>query len=277
MKQLNVKLISILLAIIFLIISCSSIFNIYTNSNQVNRYSAYADSIALTSTDKIETIAYSTKETSTMETVNGVPSYRQISGLSNACGATSGAIVVGFYDKYYEDLIPGFKTYLSSGKYRGNDKTYIPKLINQLYTLMRTNIDDVGVSKDDCLNGLNSYVQDKKHKISFSSLSSTGKLNTTLYIKEIKNNHPVILFCRKINVIKITNGDKSDKYQVYSINNGHIAVAYGIYTVKYYKNNTAFRTDRFLMVALGLSSYPTGYINLNDPNWLNYAYSVNIS
>lgn len=106
MKQLNVKLISILLAIIFLIISCSSIFNIYTNSNQVNRYSAYADSIALTSTDKIETISYSTKETSTMETVNGVPSYRQISGLSNACGATSGAIVVGFYDKYYEDLIP---------------------------------------------------------------------------------------------------------------------------------------------------------------------------
>ena len=187
MKQLNVKLISILLAIIFLIISCSSIFNIYTNSNQVNRYSAYADSIALTSTDKIETISYSTKETSTVETVNGVPSYRQISGLSNACGATSGAIVVGFYDKYYEDLIPGFKTYLSSGKYRGNDKTYIPKLINQLYTLMRTNIDDVGVSKDDCLNGLNSYVQDKKHKISFSSLSSTGKLNTTLYIKEIKN------------------------------------------------------------------------------------------
>ena len=108
MKQLNVKLISILLAIIFLIISCSSIFNIYTNSNQVSRYSAYADSIALTSTDKIETISYSTKETSTMETVNGVPSYRQISGLSNACGATSGAIVVGFYDKYYEDLIPGF-------------------------------------------------------------------------------------------------------------------------------------------------------------------------
>ncbi|MDE6075060.1 MAG: hypothetical protein K2G26_01340, partial [Clostridia bacterium] len=82
-----------------------------------------------------ETIEYGSRADDLYETINGVPQYT--AQLSNSCGATAGATIVGFYDKYYEDLIPDYTSYYSAtGKYRSPDKVYIPALMDELYTLM---------------------------------------------------------------------------------------------------------------------------------------------
>ena len=231
-----------------------------------------------------ETIYYTHREEQYIETVNGVPLYIQLSNLENSCGATAGSIIVGFYDKYYEDLIPNYTSYFpATGKYRANDKVYVPALMEEFYSLMRTNVDDVGVAESDCLNGMRKYVQNKNHSFSYTSLKSSSKLNETAYVNSINSNKPVLLFNGRTELITdILTYSDHDSLPLATIAGNHIYVGYGYYIVKYYNGNNNFRTDTYLRVACGLS-YTNAFIRIASnvssisSEWFINAYSIAIS
>lgn len=228
-----------------------------------------------------ETITYTSKEDTYQETTNGAPFYQSPSSLTNNCGSVAGATVVGFYDKYYEDLIPNYVSYYpATGIYKRSDSTYVPALISELYTLMRTNEDDVGVSESDCLDGLETYVEGKGRSISYSSLKSWGTFNRSAYTTALANNKPALLFCNtnvKLTKIVPNANGTSDIIVVETLPSNHIVVAYGLMTIKYYNGSNNFRTDYYVRVATGLSSMSVYHINIGSINWLNSAYTVNIS
>ena len=279
MKQKLQTILSIttLVAVVLCCIFCFNFNTIAQAATGETRYTGYASTVPYDLTTTTETVTFTRREESYVETYKGVPRYREISGVSNACGPIAGAMIVGFYDRYYEDLIPEYTTYVSSGTYKGNDTVYIPQLIRELYSLMRTNVDDVGVNETDCLNGLKLYVEGKGRSISYSNIKSINKVNETSLIKSINNNVPVLLFCSKSDMYAISSGTNDDLIVKSSMAGAHIVVGYGLYTINYYNGNTLFRTDKYIRVATGLSSTSSTYFKLSATDWCNSAYSVEIS
>ena len=164
-KKISIKLFIAVLLLASLSLSICFSFAAMAETDEEVRYADLA--VTYGAVNSSENVPFTKRETEYKEIKNAIPRYNQLSALPNSCGATAGAIVVGFYDKYYENLIPNYTSYVSSGTYKGNDSTYIPQLMRELYTLMRTNIDDVGVSEQDCLNGLKAYVNAKSLNLKF--------------------------------------------------------------------------------------------------------------
>ncbi len=225
-----------------------------------------------------ETVNYTRREVVTVNLVNNAPLYTPISGLDNGCGSVAGAIVIGFYDKYYEDLIPNYTTYLPfNGKYKGNDATYIPKLMRELYTLMRTNVDDVGVSRDDCLNGLKAYVQGKNRSLEYEDIKNSNKVDYNSFKRAMNENKPVLLFCDKTVSYSVVSSSNSDRIVGAVITStAHIVVGYEYYEVNYYNGNNLFRTDRYIRIATGLSTVNVHWLKIDATDWCDGAYAVNV-
>lgn len=231
-----------------------------------------------------EKITFTNRETEYTETKNGVPLYYLSGDLPNGCGAAAGAIVLGFHDKYHEDLIPNFTSYFpATGKYKINDKTYIPALMRELFTLMRTNVDDVGVSEEDCLDGLSSYIHGKNHSVAYNTIASSSKFSASRYLSEINANRPVLLFSKNVNVCLLTHTDTSEVIAKTYISTNHVYTGFGYYTIRYYNGNSNFRTDTYLRVATGWDAMREGFILVSSTasnvtsSWFENGYGVSIT
>ncbi len=217
-------------------------------------------------------------ETETV-TAYRMPLYDGTDELTNACGAVAGAIVVGYYDRYYENLIPDWTAYSTvTGMYKfATSKVFA--VMEELYTLMRTNVDDVGVSQADCKSGLQTYFANKNLSLSYSSIESNSTFNYALYQQAINANKPVLLFCNNVTISFVDFAESQQKGYIthQSISGGHIVVGYGYSTVNYYSGNTIIRTDHYLLVASGRASIPDAYINIGSTSWLVDGYAVTVS
>lgn len=244
------------------------------DSNSETRY--YDAPSVMYASEADETITFSRKEEELVELPYDVPVYFS-NTLSNACGPIAGAMVVGFYDKYYENLIPNYVTYYTAnGRYRRPDSTYIPALMQNLYTLMQTNVVDVGVSVSECLSGLQQYVVSKGRNITYTDIKSTT-FNETAYKNGLSNLKPSLLFYSGANLYQLRTGDTQDEVLYVLTSNSHIVVGTGYCKIRYYdSNNTNFRTDTYLIVSTGWQVNSTAYIKANDTSWLDDGYVVNI-
>lgn len=253
-----------------------SLRNAKAEADEAPRYYD-APGIALASgTDEI--ITFASKEEERIEFPYAVPTY-YTSTLSNACGPVAGAIVVGYYDKYYEDLIPNYTAYYAAnGRYRRPDSTYVPALIQELYTLMQTNVVDVGVSVSECKAGLQDYVSARSLALTYTTVkSNSSAFNETACKNAISNQKPVLLFCNSITTYLYAGGETEDELIYVKTSSSHIVVCYGYYKVKYYnESNVNFRTDTYLEVSTGWQINSTGYVKANDMSWVDEAYAVEI-
>jgi len=239
----------------------------------------YYDETAVAPRGIIENIYYARKEQTYTLFENLVPYYSNAyTSLTNTCGPVAGAIVVGYYDKFFEELIPNYVAYYASGRYKTNDSTHVPALIQDLYTRMRTNVDDVGVSESDCINGLTSYVQSTGRTISYTNIGHGNSLNHTLCNGAIAQGRPILLFCDNFSLYAFGQNDGYDDWTQLQTTGAHIGVAFGYITVNYYdENDVLFRTDHHIEVATGWTSNRFGYLNANDGSWLNNGYIVDIT
>lgn len=241
------------------------------------RFCGYGEQAIFTAAGN-EVINYTRKEEKYTETSAGAPLYYQLTDYPNSCGAVGGAIIVGFYDRYYTDLIPNFDPMTPKGTYKRNDRVYVPQLMGELYALMRTNVDDVGVSQTDCLNGLKTYMQNHGRSISYSNVLTSNRIDELAYTNALNSNKLSLLFCKKLDINYINDSVSNvDEIGVWTLNGAHVAVAYGLLEIKYFYQNGLFRTDKYLNVAIGLSEEISGYIKLNANDWLNAAYIVTVT
>lgn len=259
--------------IIAMLLVFVSVFGAWTGSSVETRY---ADAMLL-STYANETIYYTSQDVIGPVTTPGkCPFYEGISGLTNACGAIAGAEIVAYYDKYFPDLIPDWVShYSSSPKYRQQDSTYVPALMRDLYTRMRTNVDDVGVSRTDFLDGLQSYINSKGHTVSYQSIMSGSTLNYEQCKNAVNNNKVIALFVAPTDVYTVANGSNYDNVISINIASAHIMVIFGYYELSYYNNSGLFRTDKYLCVAMGKTGY-TYMLYKADCTATQAAYIVNV-
>ena len=207
------------------------------------------------------------------------------SEIHDACAPLAGTNVVGFYDRWCENLIPDYTPgQISASKYIYYPDMSRPQTIqafNDMYEAMGTNKEQVGTTGTNFKNGLNSYVRSAGYDISWSSMyESSTSVNLNTLTDAIDNNKVGVVMCSKYNFCYGVLNSTSDKtVRVNKITSvaGHIMMVYGYRIIEYYDAGNLFRKDIFLNVS---SSYPTserGYMQLNDYSVIEEAYIVDIN
>lgn len=205
------------------------------------------------------------------------PTYIATGEYTNACGAIAGANTIGFFDKYVEDLIPGWQSYFpANGRYKPDDKVYIPAVIAELYTLMRTNVDDVGVSETDFLNGLQEFVELRDKNITYTSLYSNGTVNYAGCKASIDEGKPILVFMDPTDMVNISQRDGNDYITRLPLASAHIALIYGYERIQYVLTDNTVRTDTYLIMSTGQISPRVSYLDITTSVDINDAKGVNI-
>ena len=228
-----------------------------------------------TSTNVTEEIAYAKRNNTSYDFPNGLPSYG--SNKTNSCGPSSGAVVVGYYDYFFPNLVPDYSTtYILNNRVRYyQQSTEINTLIEStLYSDMSAS---GGVTFSSYKAGLEKYVRRNGYSVSYTSVMSGSNLDYSAFKNKIEEAQPVVFF---LNTFNLTTGPVSfgeyDKMAIQYYNGTHVMTGYGYRQIEYYNsNNVIFRIDNYVAVSSGL--FPQiGYIRLNDNMKIDNAIAVDI-
>lgn len=235
----------------------------YVDAQLISAYAVNSETIEYVSKTVIENI----------ETDKGAPGYFAVDELQNACGAVAGTVAVGFYDKYYSNMIPDWNSYYSNGNYRLQDGTYVPKTMRDLYNRMETNVVAPGVSEAEFKTGLTSYINGVGYDISYNSVWN-GTFNYTAYKNAVNNNRVTVLFVKPSDIYVLGHGDTTDVVSSMNITGNHVMIAYGYYEIRYTLINGT-RTDVYLKVITGFSGTKTAYYKVGS--YIDSAYILEIN
>lgn len=282
------KKINVIIMVLIIVVSsfCITTFSV-NNKCEVATVISYSDDILYseiaTQSIETETINYSWKDTTTYLINSSFPDYYNTNiSLKNACANVAGANIIGFYDRYYDNLIPDYTT----GIQRANGYTYYPMILNKdkkqalidlFYISMKTNTKNDGTSKDDCLNGLKSYIQSKGKETTYTSVIINGVFSLDKFDAKLREGNPVLLFLSGYNIVSLSNSGSEEilTKNVYAGN--HIVVAYGYQKVDYYNsNNKLIKSNTYLYIATGIESV-RGYYLINNGGNMDAAEAVAIN
>lgn len=202
---------------------------------------------------------------------------------TNFCAATAGTNIVGYYDRFYTNLMPNFEP----GMINGGIYCYFPDVgfsavttvFNTLYDMMDINVGGIGTTGTGFKNGLQSYVQGQGYSLSYTSFYANSKnVNLTAFGNAINAGKVGVLLCTSYNfVYAIVHSDGQTFVSKANSTNAHIMMVYGYITINYYNNGSLFRTDTYLQASSGFGSGEQGYIKMDDDLDIEEALIVNIS
>lgn len=228
-----------------------------------------------TPTDVNEEIAYAKRNNTSYDFPNGLPSYG--SNKLNSCGPSSGAIVVGYYDYFYPNLVPNYSTtYVLNNRVRYyQQSTEINTLIEStLYSDMSAS---GGVTFSSYKAGLEKYVKRNGYSVSYTSVMSGSNLDYSAFKNKIAEAQPVVFF---LNTYNLTSGplgsNNTDKILMHYYKSTHVMTGYGYRQIEYYNSsNVIFRIDNYVSVSSALSP-KIGYMRLDDNMKIDNAIAVDI-
>ncbi|MBQ8429528.1 MAG: hypothetical protein IJX30_05490 [Clostridia bacterium] len=221
------------------------------------------------------TVTYDHKTITESGIQYGLPNYSPATDTS--CANAAGAILVGYYDRFYPEMIPDFQSYLVIGTniaYRaGSSQT--EELMRTLKTLMGT--DDTGTTYTGFNTGMNSYVQSRGRTYTTTSLFTNNAFDFNRYKTTVDGGTPVAFFLNGYALGALVQGDGVDTFNSSVSVNTHVAIGYGYRECVYYDaNNNVISTQRFLMVSSGLAIYGLCYFNIHYGT-INKAVAVTIA
>lgn len=231
--------------------------------------------------EQMQTVSYSTKSTESYTIPYDLPNYFGVVNEETGCANNAGACIIGYYDRFYENLIPNYKSYVKIGnviRYR-TGTTEVIDLVEELYVLMGTDVNHLGTTFSEFQAGMLQYVANKGYTYSTTNLFVNGSFNIQNYKSAVQNGKPVALFMTGFalvnEIIETTNMDTV--LSGYSMA-PHVMVGCGYKIDKYYNSNGAIQDTRtYLKVASGSNIYGIGYLNINGLGQMDRAISVTIS
>lgn len=232
---------------------------------------SYIDTGTSSGTMESMTINYSTRTVQTHTLALRFPEY-SYSPASGSCAAIAGGNLIGFFDRYDENLIPNH----SSGKTFGNTYLYslqdsaVQTVIYELYDYMGTTTS--GTTEQQFKNGLTNFCKDKGHSITFSSCMQGSSFSYSKAQSYLDANQPVALFLSGYNVIDLEEYENKDIFSTYVSEAPHIMIAFG-YKVYVYDGITY----SYFSVASGNVGHSSGLYNIDYKTKINNALAVNIS
>ena len=233
-------------------------------------------------TTEYEYINYSHKSSYTVRVNMYFPAYYNTnSAITNGCANVAGANIIGFYDRYYENLVPncvtgymGLRHYAYYGMSIVGD--YIQDVIDSLYISMSTNNPNPGTTQTQFKTGLTSYVNSKSLSTTYTTIMTSGSFDETKALAAINAGNPIILYMSGFNIS--TMGDSGSTVtlvkNIYTAN--HIFIAYGYRKIDFYDSNDDLITSKiFMYVSTGIAD--EGIYIVNNNGTLNDAEGIDIS
>lgn len=257
--------------------SCSAVTYAYSDEAQEIYYCGGTDYTVAT-----ESFSYTTKEVEEYSINGSFPNYYSLNGeLQNSCANAAGATIVGYFDRYYPDLIPDYTPgRIRSSKYIYYPMSYYPDLkqviIEDLYSRMLTNIGREGTTQKNYKTGLSSYISSKGLSITYNSVMTNGAFDLGKAKVQFANESPISLFLSGYNFSVFTDENNQISIQKRLYNSTHVAVAYGYVKTRYFnENGSLIKEITYLKVATILNEV-TGVYILNTYGNLDDAESAHI-
>ena len=231
--------------------------------------------------EQVQTVNYSSKTTETYSIPYDLPNYRGSVDGETGCSNTAGAVLIGYYDRFHENLIPNYKSYVQVGsvvRYRiGTPEIF--DLVEQLYVLMGTDVNHLGTTFEEFQNGMSQYVSGKGYTYTTTNMFTNGALNLTNYKTSVENGKPVALFLTGYAFLdSITETTSTDTIKSDYSSNSHVVIGCGYKIDTYYNaSGTITAVRNYLKVASGTEGYNIGYLNINGFGNIDRAISVNIN
>lgn len=229
-----------------------------------------------------ETIDYDYKDIEEVKLNIGLPKYFNTSSKQNTCANVAGAIVLGYYDRVFDELIPNFKsTRVIKDKIIYNVQTSaVQNVIDYLYELMNTNHQGGGTTITGFLNGFENYVTKIGHSILYNSVIVNSNISNISCTTTLKDNIPIVLFVSNYTLIPLgsfNNSSNRDTLNMMHYNGNHVLVCYGLSTVRYYDSNSnVINTKNLMLVATGYSNDNLAYLALDGFTGLIDGYGIDI-
>lgn len=192
-----------------------------------------------------------------------------------ACGAVAGGNIIGFYDRYDENLIPNHVSgtpYLNTYIYSIEDSA-VHAVIDQLYYYMGT--DHVGTTEQEFIDGLTKFCKEKGKGVSLSSCMKNGTFSYSTAQSYLESNQPIILFLSGYNVGTLFESENKDTMSYYYSNANHIMIGFGYRIYAYTTSSGSFNYE-LISVASGISGNSSGMFNINFQTTINDALAINI-
>lgn len=221
------------------------------------------------------TVTYTSKTVDKDSVCYLPPSYGDIE-LSGACAAVAGTNILGFFDRYYEDLIPNHSagyTYYGYYVYNVAD-TYVCNVMRELYSDM--NGTAAGISESNFKSGMEKYCAKKSRSCNFTDLKSWGKLDYSAVKTCIKDCKPLVMFLNTYNICDVNGYDGYDILNYTKSTGNHVMVGFGYADITYTLSNGANANYQFIKVSTGFSDKKSAFFNINYNTNIVSAYRVNI-
>ncbi len=197
-----------------------------------------------------------------------------------SCAHNAGAVVISYYDRFCENLIPNYDPMLVIGpivKYRGNSAEAI-QLTEELVDLMVIGEPHEGVTFSEFQLGMETYVEQQGYTYSTTNIFSNGSFNFNNYKNAVENYRPVALFLINFTMSGgISEGDGQDILGLAYCPVSHVAVGCGYKIITYYDaNDNIITTRNYLKVSCNLINYGISYLSVSESN-INKAISILVS
>lgn len=222
------------------------------------------------------TVNYQTRTTDSKSLSRGIPNYTSPGGLESACAAVAASNLIGFYDRYYEDLIPNHAAgYDAYGFFLYNyADSYVYDAIRELYSDMDGSAK--GINETNFKSGMKKYCAKRNLNCDFTQLVSSGKLNYSGVKQSILENKPVALLLSTYNMCRLNGYDSYDRYDYELYDGDHIMAGFGYCDLSYILTDGTSQTNSFIKVATGIGRMSEAYFNINYSTNINSAYKVYI-
>ena len=225
-----------------------------------------------------ERITYTSKSENKERLAFSHPAVTEVGGLSNACAPIAGANLIQYWDRFNENLIPNFTSYtLTLGQIMYKPMTTnIENIVRDLYTDMGTNSNGSGTTLTQFKNGLSTYCNEHGYSISYNTCMSNEQFSYSLAKQCIEAGQPLALFVDTFTIADITSSE-TDLISYLHGNGSHIMAGFGYNEITYTFSNGSTRTDYYIAVASGYTTYSRAFYNINMNTIIDNVFGVVIT
>ena len=203
-----------------------------------------------------ETVYYANKTENTYSIKGDLPKYSSVEGGTN-CANVAGSVLVGYYDRFCENLIPNFVTYRMLGTaiiYKAMTSE-TGDVVIALKDLMGTDKNQSGTTFTGFQNGMSDYARIHGYTYSSESVLTGGNFDFSKYKQAVENNKPVALFLSNYAFLnKIQEDGGQDVITSEHSTVAHVVIACGYMQHNYY-NSIGQKTEErtYLKVCSGFA------------------------
>lgn len=193
-----------------------------------------------------------------------------------ACAAVAAGNLIGYYDRFDEELIPNHKSgnpFSNSYLYSSTEDEEVCAVIDKLCDYILEG--GYGATESQFISGLTKFCNEKGKNISFSSCMQNGSFSYSTAQTYLDAGLPIALFLSGYNVGDLLSSENADTISYYTSSANHIMIGFG-YKEFYYVTSGGDIHNQYISVSSGLIQAPTGIFNIDYQTQINDALAVNI-